>query len=153
MRKKKILFVCVQNSARSQMAEAYMNAICGQDFEAQSSGLSPGDLNPLAVQVMREEGIDISQRSTKSVFDLFKSGEMFGYVVTVCDQSTAEKCPVFPGVTTRLHWSFADPGAFQGTHENKLRATREVRDQIKRAVLEFCQTNCSSTPNLHTSHG
>ena len=108
--KQKVLFICAHNSARSQMAEAFLNDICGDHFEAYSAGLEPGALNPMAVEAMREVGIDISHKGTQSVFDVFKSGELFAYVITVCDETSAERCPIFPGVTTRLHWSFPDPG-------------------------------------------
>src|ERR1019366_6132547 len=126
--KKKVLFVCIHNSARSQMAEAFLNQICGDTFEAHSAGLEPGKLNPIVVEAMQEIGIDISGNQTKAAFDMLKPGAMFAYVVTVCDEASAERCPVIPGVTKRLHWSFADPSSFQGTHEEKLARTREVRD-------------------------
>jgi len=111
--KTKVLFVCVHNSARSQMAEAFLNRICPEEFEAHSAGLQPGKLNPVVVEAMREVGIDISGNQTKAVFDLFKSGQLFSHVITVCDETSAERCPIFPGVTTRLHWSFADPASFR----------------------------------------
>src|SRR4051812_27203370 len=101
--KKKVLFICVHNSARSQMAEAWMNYTCGDFFEAQSAGLEPGTLNPLAVKVMHEVGIDISQKRTQAVFDVFKASQLFSYVITVCDETSAEKCPIFPGPTERMH--------------------------------------------------
>src|SRR5438067_12755620 len=107
--KKKILFICVHNTARSQMAAAWLNEICGDYFEAESAGLEPAELNPLAVQVMDEVGIDISNNKTQAVFDVFKSGQFFPYVITVCDESEAAGCPIFPGVTTRLHWRFPVP--------------------------------------------
>ena len=97
--KQRVLFICIHNSARSQMAEAWMNQICGDQFEAQSAGLEPGTLNPLVVEVMAEVGIDISHKGTQRVFDVWKSGPVFAYVVTVCDESSAEKCPIFPGPT------------------------------------------------------
>ena len=109
MDKIKVLFVCVHNSARSQMAEAYLKRFGGDVFEVESAGLDPGELNPLVVEVMKEDGIDLSGNRTKSVFDLFKQGRMFGYVVAVCDKEAAERCPIFPGVSTRLNLSFADP--------------------------------------------
>lgn len=139
---KKVLFVCVHNSARSQMAEALLNQMCGDEFEAQSAGLSPGKLNPLAVEVMQEMGIDISKKETRSVFDVWKSGQMFAYVITVCDETSAEQCPIFPGVTTRLHWSFPDPSTFEGTWEERLERTRRVRDMIKIMIQEWCRSNC-----------
>lgn len=138
----KILFVCVQNSARSQMAEAWTNQICKDFIEASSAGLEPGCLNPLAVEAMKEVGIDISLKSTQGVFDLFKTGKLFGYVITVCDESSAERCPIFPGITKRLHWSFEDPASFQGTWEEKLARTRIVRDQIRAKIDELCSEVC-----------
>ena len=136
--KKKVLFICVHNSARSQMAAALLNKRCGDLFEADSAGLEPGTLNPLAVEVLREDGIDISKNRTQAVFDVFKSGQLFAYVITVCDESEAEGCPIFPGVTTRLHWSFADPSKFTGSHEEKMEETRRVRDKIDNQIRRFC---------------
>ena len=136
--KKRVLFVCVHNSARSQIAEAFLNALAGDRFEAMSAGLEPGTLNPLVVEVMKEAGIDISRNQTKSAFDLFKKGELFSYVVTVCDAASAEQCPLFPGLlTAQIHWSFADPSSFIGTHEEKLAQTRAVRDAIKAKIEEW----------------
>lgn len=137
MDKIKVLFVCVHNSARSQMAEAWLKQLGGDRFEVESAGLEPGTLNPLAVEAMREAGIDISNRQTKSVFDFFRQGRRYHYVVTVCDESQSERCPLFPGATERLHWSFADPSRFAGTHEERLRQTREVRDQIKARIEKW----------------
>jgi len=138
MKKKRILFVCVHNSARSQMAEAFLNNLAGDRFEAVSAGLEPGTLNPLAVEVMKEVGIDISQNRTKSVFDLYKKGELFSYVITVCDAASAGRCPIFPGLlTARTDWSFADPSAFTGTFEERLAQTRQVRDAIKAKIKEW----------------
>ncbi len=136
--KKRVLFVCVHNSARSQIAEAFLKALAGDRFEVMSAGLEPGTLNPLVVEVMREIGIDISQNQTKSVFDLFKRGELFAYVITVCDAVSAEQCPIFPGLlTAQIHWSFADPSSFVGTQEEKLAQTRTVRDTIKTKIEEW----------------
>lgn len=140
--KKKVLFVCIHNSARSQMAEAFLNQICGKEYEAQSAGIEPGKLNPVVVQAMREIGIDISGNATKSVADMLRSGQKFDYVVTVCDETSAERCPAFPGGTTRLHWGFPDPSGFQGTPEEKLARTREVRDTIRRKIQDWCAQTC-----------
>ncbi len=142
MRKKKVLFVCVHNSARSQMAEALLNQMCGDEFEAQSAGLSPGRLNPLAVEVMREIGIDISKKEARSVFDVYNSGQLYAYFITVCDETSAERCPIFPGVATRLHWSFPDPSTFEGTWEERLEKTRRVRDMIRAKIKHWCSSNC-----------
>jgi len=136
--KQKVLFICVHNSARSQMAAALLNKRCGNFFEAESAGLEPGKLNPLAVEVLQEIGIDISKNKTQAVFDVFKSGDLFAYVITVCDETEAEKCPIFPGVTTRLHWSFPDPSKFTGSHPDKLEQTRQVRDKIDDQIRRFC---------------
>ena len=140
--KPKVLFICVHNSARSQMAEAWLNSICGEFFEAHSAGLEPGTLNPLAVEVMREAGIDISKKKTQAVFDVFKSGQLFSYVITVCDESSAEKCPIFPGPTRRLHWSFADPSQVPGTDKEKLARVREIRDEIREKIENWCAEVC-----------
>jgi arsenate reductase (thioredoxin) len=137
MTRKKVLFVCIHNSARSQMAEAYLNHLGANLFEAESAGLEPGILNPLAVTVMKEEGIDISGNRTKDVFEFLKQGRRYPFVITVCDETAAERCPVFPGPGTRLHWGFADPGALTGSQEERLTATREIRDQIKQQVEAF----------------
>ena len=140
--KPKVLFICVHNSARSQMAEAWLNHLCGEFFEAQSAGLEPGTLNPLAVGVMQEVGIDISSNRTQAVFDVFKSGQLFAYVITVCDESNAEKCPIFPGPTKRLHWSFADPSQVTGTPEEKVERVREIRDEIRAKIERWCAEVC-----------
>ncbi len=140
--KKRVLFICIHNSARSQMAEAFLKQICAEEFEVQSAGLEPGNLNPIVVDAMQEIGIDISGNPTKSVFDMFKSGRLFQYVITVCDEASAERCPIFPGVTKRLHWSFPDPSAIQGTHEEKLARTCEIRDQIKAKIQAWCSEVC-----------
>ncbi len=134
--------MCVHNSARSQMAEAFLNDMCGEQFESHSAGLEPGKLNPIVVEAMQEIGLDISRNQTKAVFDMVKSGKTFACVVTVCDETSAERCPIFPGVTTRVHWSFPDPSALQGTHEEKLARTREIRDAIKAKVEAWCAEIC-----------
>ena len=140
---RKILFVCIHNSARSQMAEAFMNQMCGKIFEAHSAGIEPGVLNPLVVEAMREAGMDISGNKTKTVSDILKSGMTFARVITVCDEASAERCPVFPGNVARLHWSFPDPSAFQGTREEKLEKIRAVRDAIKAKIEQWCSVVCS----------
>ena len=135
--KTRVLFVCIHNSARSQMAEAFLNSLAGDAFEAHSAGITPGSVNPIVVQVMQESGIDISENETKDVFDFVKQGKLFQYVITVCDEASAERCPIFPGTIQRLHWSFRDPSRFEGTREEKVSMTREVRDQIRARILEW----------------
>ena len=125
----------MQNSARSQIAAALLNELCGDYFEAQSAGLEPGVLNPLAVEALQERGIDISRNKTQSVFDVWKSARhIFAYVITVCSESEAAGCPIFAGVTTRLHWSFPDPSQFTGTHAEKLAKTRELLEEIRAKI-------------------
>ena len=134
MHRTTVLFVCIHNSARSQMAEAFLKQLGGDRFQVESAGLEPGKVNPLAVEAMRRAGIDIAGARTQSVFDLFKSGRLFHYVISVCDEASAERCPIFPGVTKRLNWSFADPAAFVGTEEERLVQVSRVRDEIRDQV-------------------
>lgn len=148
MDKLKVLYVCVHNSARSQMAEAWLNHLCGDRVQAESAGLEPGVINPLAVEVMREVGIDISRKETQGVFELFRTGRLFNYVITVCDGASAERCPIFVGVTKRVRWSFPDPSAVTGTHEEKLAQVRAIRDQIRRQIEEWCLEVCGGEPEL-----
>jgi arsenate reductase (thioredoxin) len=144
--KKKVLFICVHNSARSQMAAALLNEVCGEVFEAQSAGLEPGTLNPLAVEALQEIGIDISGNETQSVFDVFKSGQLFAYVITVCSESESKGCPIFAGVTKRLHWPFVDPSQFTGTHQQRLAKTRELLEEIRGKIEDSCEEYCAVEP-------
>jgi len=137
MNKKRVLFVCVYNSARSQMAEAFLKQLAGDRFDVESAGLEPGKLNPTVVEVMKEVGIDISRNETKSAFDFYKQGKQYDYVVTVCDESQSGACPVFPGKGTRLHWGFDDPSGFIGSQEEKLAKTRDVRNQIEAKINDW----------------
>jgi arsenate reductase len=134
MKKTRVLFVCIHNSARSQIAEAWVNHLYGERLEARSAGLEPEALNPLAVAVMQEVGIDISGKSARKVFALVKSGELFSYVISVCDQASGERCPTFAGVAKRLHWNFPDPTAVTGGEEEKLEKVREIRDDIRAKI-------------------
>jgi arsenate reductase len=140
MEKINVLFVCVHNSARSQMAEAFLNNLASDKFKAESAGFEPGILNPIVVETMKEIGIDISNNQTKSVFDFFKQGRLYHFVIAVCDGASAERCPIFPGLTKRLGWSFEDPASFTGTHDEKLAKTRLIRDSIKTEVEKFIKT-------------
>lgn len=137
MSETKVLFLCVHNSARSQMAEAWLNNLAGDRFQAESAGFKPGKLNPLVIEVMKEVGIDISNNLVNDVFTFFKEGRFYSYVITVCDESDAEGCPIFPGMAKRLHWSFKDPSKFEGSNEEKLAQTRIVRDTIKEQIESF----------------
>ncbi|GAB7082394.1 metalloregulator ArsR/SmtB family transcription factor [Megalodesulfovibrio paquesii] len=132
-----VLFICEHNSARSQMAEAYVELLSEGSITAASAGFDPRPINPLVVEVMREDGVDLSQKAPQSVFEVFKSGAVFQAVITVCDEGAAAACPVFPGLTHRLHLPFPDPAALEGTHEEKLAETRKIRDQIKAMARDF----------------
>lgn len=133
----KILFVCVHNSARSQMAEEILRLKLHDKVQVQSAGLEPGILNPYAVQALQTLGIDISGKRTASVFDLYRNGDRFHYVITVCNAEAAERCPVFPGALKYLHWSFADPASFTGTPDEILCKTLEVMCQIEAKIDEL----------------
>ncbi len=124
------------------MAEAFLRKACGNRLEVESAGLTPGTLNPLAVATMQEAGIDISQRKTQSVFDVFKSGRLFSHVITVCDEASAQACPIFPGFVTRIHWNIPDPAALSGTWERRIEAIRPIRQAIAERVDAFCEEHC-----------
>ena len=141
MAKTNVLFVCLHNAARSQMAEAYLNSLAGDAFFAESAGFEAGSINPYVVKVMAEEGLDLSGNKSDSVFDFFKEGRMYAFVIAVCDAATAERCPIFPGVCERVNWSFPNPADFTGTEEEILAETRKVRDLIKAEVKLFIAEN------------
>jgi arsenate reductase len=132
-----VLCLCVHNSARSQMAEAYFKRFGPDLFLAESAGLEPGALNPRVVQALAEDGIDIAGKETRDAFALFKAGRRYRYVITVCSAEAAERCPLFPGISERLHWPFPDPSTFTGTEEQIMARVREVRDAIKDKVGAF----------------
>lgn len=141
MEKKRVLFVCIHNSARSQMAEELLRKLAGDRFEVESAGLEPGQLNPIVVEVLKEEGIDISGKQTRAVFDLFKKGSRYNYVITVCDETSAERCPIFPGLSQRFHWSFTDPSKFEGTDDEKISQTKKVKEEIRDQLKEWLRKN------------
>jgi len=136
-RKIRVLFVCVHNSARSQMAEACLNHLGGDRFEAESAGLEPTKINPLVIEAMKEIGIDISMNRTDRVFDVFKQGRLYRYVITVCDEASAERCPLFASHATYFHWPFENPESFTGSHGERLGKIRDLRDRMKNKVEEF----------------
>lgn len=133
----KVLFVCIHNSARSQMAEEILRKIGGEQFEVESAGLEPGKLNPFVVEALKEDGIDITGKKTNAVLDLLKEGRAYNYVIAVCDGASAEKCPIFPGVGEKIHWSFTDPSQFEGSDEEKLEKVREIKTEIKEKIEEW----------------
>ncbi len=137
--KTRVLFICVHNSARSQMAETFLNDLGGDRFHAESAGLEPGTLNPYVVKVMGELGYDISGNETSAVQDFYRQGRSYDAVVTVCSKEAAERCPIFLGKGKKFHWPFDDPSSFEGDEEEKLDFTRRVRDQIRARILEFIE--------------
>jgi arsenate reductase (thioredoxin) len=134
--KTRVLFLCTGNSARSQMAEAFLREFAGDRFEVHSAGLDPQGMNPLTIRVMQERGYDLSQQTSKGIKD-YLGKVLFQYLITVCAEAE-RSCPtVWPGVSSRLHWSFEDPAAFEGSEDEKLAKFREVRDQIERRVKDW----------------
>ena len=138
MERKRVLILCTGNSARSQMAEGLLRHLGGARYDVFSAGTKPVGVNPLAIEVMREKGMDIAAQRSKSVAEF--AGQPFATVITVCDNA-AEQCPVFPEATKRLHWSLPDPAAVQGPAEEKLKAFRRVRDELERRISSFLKTH------------
>ena len=136
MSRVKVLFVCTGNSARSQMAEAFLRKYGGDEFEVYSGGLEPKGINPYTERVMEEVGISLSAQYSKHIRE-YMGKVHFGYVITLCDE--AEKsCPaIFPGMGQRLHWSFEDPAAIVGSDDERLAKFREVRDRIEQRIREW----------------
>jgi arsenate reductase len=148
---RKVLFVCVHNSGRSQMAQGWMNHLCGNRFLAESAGITPANtVRPQVVEVMQEAGIDISDNKPRSVFDVYKTGEVFSYIITVCDQASAEQCPVFLGLIKQIHWSFPDPSKLTGTEDEKIEQLRHIRDSIRDKILSWCGEVAQSEETLQT---
>ena len=131
----RVLFICTGNSARSQMAEAFLRRHGGDRFEVFSAWLEPKGINPFTRQVMAEQGYDLAGQRSKDVFE-FLSKVHFGHIITVCSNAEAS-CPIFPGIAYRLHWPFDDPAAVEGGDEAKLAAFRRVRDQIEARILDW----------------
>jgi arsenate reductase len=135
MKKTRVLFLCTGNSARSQMAEAFLRKQAGERFEVYSAGLEPTEINPYTLRVMQEAGVDMSGQRSKSLQEYI--GKLhFGYLITVCSNAE-QKCPIFTGMGVRLHWPFEDPAAFEGTDEAKMEMFRQVRDQIEARVASW----------------
>ena len=132
--KKRVLILCTGNSARSQMAEGILRNLTGDKFEVESAGVAPSKVRSEAIEAMREIGIDISGHRSKSVDEF--TGQSFDHVITVCDNAR-DNCPVYPGNAVRIHWSFEDPAAVQGSQEERLAAFRTVRDQIQKRLNRF----------------
>lgn len=143
--KTRILTLCIHNSARSQMAEEYLRLECGDQIEVTSAGIEPGTLNPAVVELLKEDGIDISGKATQSALALHAAGRRFDYVIAVCDREAAERCPIFPAEKKRLHWPFPDPSKATGTLEERVAAIRPIRDQIRATVRQFAKDLAAGT--------
>ena len=139
--KQRVLILCTGNSARSQMAEGLLRDLAGDRFEVFSAGTKPGRVRPEAIAAMRELGIDISGHRSKSVDEFAQ--QPFDYVITVCDNAR-ESCPVYPASVQRIHWSFEDPAAVTGSEEERMKAFREIRDQIRARLNEFTSDRSST---------
>lgn len=142
-RRLRVLFLCTHNSARSQMAEGLLRQYAGDQIEVASAGTEPGRVHPLAVRAMREIGLDISRASSKSVEEFL--GQQFDYVITLCDQAN-ETCPIFPGDPQRIHWSFPDPSAVEGSEEARLRAFEQVCAQLAVRLRTWAQQPLTRRP-------
>jgi len=137
MNKPKVLFLCTGNTARSQMAEAFLRAYAADHFEAYSAGLEPQEINPLTIRVMAERGLDMAGQRSKGL-DEFLGKVHFAYLITVC-QRAQEKCPIFPGISQRLSWPFEDPAQAAGIEEERLEAFRRVRDAIDERIRQWLE--------------
>jgi arsenate reductase (thioredoxin) len=142
----RILAICIHNSARSQMTEEFIRKCAGDAVEVESAGIEPGSINPVVAELLLEDGIDIREKATRSVFDLHRAGKSYDYVIAVCDPEAAEKCPIFPAEKKRLHWPFPDPSRATGTTEEKFAYIRPIRDEIRRTVAEFLKDELALNP-------
>jgi len=134
MMRKRVLFLCTGNSCRSQMAEGFLRHIAGDRFEVFSAGVKPTQVNPLAIKVMAEAGIDISKHRSKSAMEFL--GQQFDYIITVCDNAK-QTCPVFPGKHEKIHWDLEDPAEAQGSEEERIVVFRKIRDEIRKKIEEW----------------
>ena len=149
----RVLFVCVHNAARSRMAEALLRELGGPRFEVTSAGFEPREVNPLVVEALADIGLSLpSTAAQPSVFELFRAGRHFHYVIGVCDEEHGQKCPLFPGVTQRIYWSFPDPATFTGSHDEKLARVIEVREALRARIEAWLATlsDTDSTPRKTT---
>ncbi len=137
---RRVLFVCIHNSGRSQMAEAFLNELGGPEFVAESAGVDPHPVNPEVVEVMKEVGHDLSDAESDNIVDVFRQGRLYEQVIYVCERGTEQDCPVFPGVRRTLHWPYPDPAALAGDESERLEALRGIRDQIRSRVDEWLET-------------
>lgn len=138
----RVLFLCVHNSARSQIAEEYLKILGGELFEVESAGLQPGTLNPYVVEALAEEGIDISGKTPRGVMEIYRSGQTYDYVIMVCSREAEKNCPLFPGPVVRLSWPFPDPSRFVGSSEEIFGQVTDLRERIRERVTGFVDDYC-----------
>jgi arsenate reductase len=136
----RVLFICIHNSGRSQMAETFLKTMSGGRFEAESAGLEPRPINPYVIKVMEEIGYDLSGNTSDRVMQFFKEGRLYDYVITVCNESIENQCPIFPGIARRLYWPFPDPQKATGTEDEKLENIRSIRDQIREHIKSWVKS-------------
>ena len=136
----RVLFICIHNSGRSQMAETFLKIIGGERFEAESAGLEPRPVNPYVIRVMKEIGYDLSGNTSDRVMQFFQEGRLYDYVITVCNESIENQCPIFPGIARRLYWPFPDPQKATGTEDEKLDNIRSIRDQIREHIKSWVKS-------------
>lgn len=142
--KTRTLFICQRNSGRSQIAEAYLKKFHGDKFEVENAGLEhTKSVNPLVIQVMNEDGIDLSDKKPQNVFELVRHGKQYNHIITVCYESESQ-CPVFPGIKKRWHWPFPNPAEVDGSESEKLEKVRKIRDMIKKWVIELPENTLKS---------
>jgi arsenate reductase (thioredoxin) len=141
----KVLFLCTRNSARSQMAEAFLRRHGGSRFEAHSAGLKPGEIDPMTVQVMAERGYDLSDQGSKG-FEQYLGKVLFQYLIIMCAEAERDCPKVWPGVSERLSWPVDDPASAEGSEEDRLREFRAARDQIEQLVKDWVQSEATESP-------
>ena len=134
MNRKRVLFLCTGNSCRSQMAEGFLRHMAGDKFEVFSAGVKPTQVNPLAIKVMAEAGVDISKHRSKSTMEFLD--QKFDYVITVCDNAK-QTCPIFPGNYEKIHWDLEDPAEAQGSEEDRVAIFRRIRDEIEQRIKDW----------------
>ena len=136
----RVLFICIHNSGRSQMAETFLKTMGGGRFEAESAGLEPRPINPYVIKTMKEIGYDLSGNTSDRVMQFFQEGRLYDYVITVCNESIENRCPIFPGIARRLYWPFPDPQKATGTEDEKLDNIRSIRDQIRERIMSWVKS-------------
>ena len=150
-KKPRVLFLCLENRARSQMAEALLRKHAGDQFEVHSAGFEPSSIHPMVYEVMGEVGLDLEGQRSKGVDEYFYK-VYFGFLITVCKKAE-KRCPTFPGLGERHYWPVADPVAVGGSEEEKLAAFRRARDEIEQRILDWLESRGGSEESLSPDKG